>query len=60
MDKENYEKRKQKSRDMLNNGVELVKHGFNEYYIPSQIEKDKRYKVTINKGWYSCECADNK
>lgn len=44
---------------MLNNGVQPVKDGFNDYWIPSQTDKSKKYKVTINKGWYSCECPDN-
>lgn len=56
---ENYRRRKQRSEAMLNAGIEPVKDGFNEYWIPSQCEKAKRYKVTIKDKWYSCECPDN-
>src|SRR3989344_1574676 len=54
-----YELRKQKSLEMLNNGIEPIKDGFNEYFIPSQSAKNKKYRVTIKGGWYSCECPDN-
>lgn len=46
--------------DMLKSGVEPIKDGFNEYFIPSQFEKNVKYKITIKHGWYSCECPDNK
>ena len=60
MEQSIYETRKERSMDMLKNGVEPVKDGFNEYWIPSQYEKGKKYKITIKHGWYSCECPDNK
>ena len=60
MEKTKYETRKARSMEMLNNGVEPIKNGFNEYFIPSQTDKSKKYKITINHGWYSCECPDNK
>ncbi|HLC61039.1 MAG TPA: IS6 family transposase [Candidatus Nanoarchaeia archaeon] len=60
MQKEKYETRKARSLDMLKNGVEPIKNGFNEYFIPSQYDKNTKYKVTIKNGWYSCECPDNK
>lgn len=60
MQKEKYETRKARSLDMLKSGVEPIKDGFNEYLIPSQVEKNKKYKVVIKNGWYSCECPDNK
>lgn len=60
MEAEKYQARKQKSLDMLNNGIEPIKDGFNEYFIPSQSDKTKKYRVTIKEGWYSCECPDNK
>lgn len=44
---------------MIKAGVEPIKEGFNEYLIPSQTDKSRKYKITINKGWYSCECPDN-
>lgn len=44
---------------MLKAGVEPVKDGFNEYFIPSQTDKGKKYKVAIKNGWYNCECPDN-
>ncbi len=59
MEQEKYETRKQRSLDMLKSGVEPIKDGFNEYFIPSQTDKNKKYKVTIKDGWYSCECPDN-
>lgn len=59
MENEKYQARKQRSMDMLNSGVEPVKNGFNEYFVPSQTE-NKKYKVTIKDKWYSCECLDNK
>jgi transposase-like protein len=55
-----YVLRKERSLDMLNNGFEPVKNGFNEYFVPSQSDKSKKYKVTIKDKWYSCECPDNK
>src|SRR3989338_8723525 len=60
MEKEKYETRKARSLDMLKSGVEPIKNGFNKYFIPSQYEKNKKYKVAIKNGWYSCECPDNK
>ena len=60
MQQEKYETRKAKSLDMLKSGVEPIKDGFNEYFIPSQVEKNVKYKVSIKNGWYSCECPDNK
>jgi putative transposase len=60
MQNEKYQARKEKSMEMLNKGIEPVKDGFNEYWIPSQTDKNKKYKVTIKNGWYSCECPDNK
>lgn len=57
---EKYELRKARSLQMLNEGLEPVSDGINEYWIPSQTDKNKRYKVTIKNGWYSCECPDNK
>ena len=60
MEKAKYETRKARSLDMLKSGVEPIKNGFNEYLIPSQVEKDKKYKVVIKNSWYSCECPDNK
>src|SRR3989338_7539976 len=59
MNNEDYQKRKEKSNEMLNGGIKPIKDGFNEYFIPSQSDKSKKYKVTINKGWYSCQCPDN-
>lgn len=59
MQNEKYQTRKARSIQMLKSGVEPIKDGFNEYYIPSQIEKNKKYKITIKDGWYSCECPDN-
>jgi len=59
MRKEDYQKRKDKSDAMMSSGIEPIKDGFNEYFIPSQSDKSKKYKVTINKGWYSCQCPDN-
>lgn len=59
MKNEDYTARKQRSLDMLNNGVEPINDGFNEYWIPSQTDKNKKYKVTIKNSWYSCECPDN-
>ena len=59
MDNNKYQERKEKCNEMLNNGVQPVKDGFNDYWIPSQSDKSRKYKVTINKGWYSCECPDN-
>ena len=56
---EKYITRKQRSMEMLKNGVEPIKDGFNEYFVPSQFDKNKRYKITIKNGWYSCECPDN-
>ena len=44
---------------MLKSGIEPIKDGFNEYWIPSQTDKNKKYKITIKDGWYSCECLDN-
>ena len=60
MEKEKYETRKARSMDMLKSGVEPIKNGFNEYFIPSQFDKNVKYKVSIKNGWYSCECPDNK
>src|SRR3989338_1596360 len=60
MEKAKYETRKQRSMEMLKSCVEPIKNGFNEYFIPSQKEKGKKYKVVIKNGWYSCECPDNK
>ena len=54
-----YQLRKERSNAMLENGIEPVKDGY-EYFIPSQSEQGKKYHVTICKGWYSCECHDNK
>ena len=34
MEKAKYETRKAKSLDMLKSGVEPIKNGFNEYFIP--------------------------
>jgi len=59
MQNEKYKLRKARSLKMLNSGVEPVKNGFNEYYIPSQNNPKIKYKVTIKGGWYSCECPDN-
>jgi len=59
-EKTTYELRKERSQEMLQNGLEPIKDGFNEYWIPSQTDKSKKYRVTINNGWYSCECPDNK
>ena len=59
MEKEEYLTRKVKSLEMLKSGIEPVKDGFNEYFIPSQSEQGKKYKVRISNGWYSCECPDN-
>lgn len=59
MDNKQYQERKARSNQMLQNGVIPIKDGFNEYWIPSQVEKNKRYKVTIKQGWYSCQCQDN-
>ena len=60
LEKTKYETRKARSMEMLKSGVEPIKDGFNEYYIPSQFDKNRRYKITINHGWYNCECPDNK
>jgi transposase-like protein len=60
MDAKKYETRKARSLDMLKSGVEPVNDGHNEYWIPSQTDKTKKYKITIKNGWYSCECPDNK
>ena len=60
MEKTKYETRKQRSMDMLKSGIEPIKNGFNEYFIPSQFDKNTKYKVSIKNGWYSCECPDNK
>ncbi len=60
MNTEKYETRKAKSVEMLKNGFEPVKDGYNEYWIPSQSDKSKKYKVIIKNGWYACECPDNK
>ncbi len=60
MENEKYVLRKARSEDMLKNGVEPIKDGFNEYWIPSQNDKSKKYKVTIKDKWYSCSCPDNK
>lgn len=60
MENSKYQARKQRSLDMLKAGVEPVKDGFNEYWIPSQTEKDKKYKIIIKHGWYVCDCPDNK
>lgn len=60
MEQTKYATRKQRSLDMLKSGVEPIKDGFNEYLIPSQADKNKKYKVSIKNGWYSCECPDNK
>jgi len=60
MQNEQYQARKQRSMEMLDKGIEPVKDGHNEYLIPSQFEKGKKYKVTIKDKWYSCECPDNK
>ncbi len=59
MERDKYESRKARSIKMLNDGVEPINEGKNEYLIPSQTEKNRKYKVTINAGWYSCECPDN-
>lgn len=59
MNQEQYQPRKTKAIEMLKSGVEPVKDGFNEYFIPSQSNKNKKYKVAIKNGWYSCECPDN-
>ncbi len=59
MDNEKYQTRKAKSLDMLKNGIQPVKGGFNEYCIPSQSDKSKKYKITIKNGWYTCQCPDN-
>src|SRR3989344_2603533 len=56
---EKYLSRKARSVEMLQNGVTPIKDGFNEYFIPSQYENGKKYRVTIRKGWYACECPDN-
>jgi len=60
MEQTKYTLRKARSEDMLKSGVEPVKDGFNEYWIPSQTDRGKKYKVTIKNGWYSCDCPDNK
>jgi len=60
MENMSYKLRKQRSETMLNQGLEPVKDGFNEYWIPSQNDKNKRYRVTIENDWYSCGCPDNK
>lgn len=60
MENKKYQARKQRSLQMLQSGVEPIKNGFNEYYIPSQNNTKIKYKVTIKNGWYSCECPDNK
>jgi len=59
MQDEKYVLRKQRSLDMLSKGLEPIKNGTNEYFIPSQTEQGKKYKVTIKDHWYSCECPDN-
>ncbi|MBI4438824.1 hypothetical protein HY640_02745 [Candidatus Woesearchaeota archaeon] len=59
MENNEYQTRKAKSLEMLRSGVEPVKDCFNEYLIPSQSEKGKRYKVAIKNGWYNCECLDD-
>ena len=41
MQDDKYTLRKQRSLDMLNNGLDPVKNTFNEYFIPSQTERDK-------------------
>ena len=50
MEQEKYETRKARSLDMLKSGVEPIKNGFNEYFIPSQADKNKKYKIIINHG----------
>lgn len=60
MDNEKYQLRKARSELMIESGLKPVIDGFNEYLIPSQTDKGKKYKVTIKNGWYSCECPDNK
>lgn len=59
MQDQKYQLRKERSQAMLKAGIEPIKDGFNEYWIPSQ-NSNKRYKVTIKDKWYSCECPDNK
>ncbi|HLD05286.1 MAG TPA: SWIM zinc finger family protein [Candidatus Nanoarchaeia archaeon] len=59
MQPQEYQPRKAKSLEMLKQGLEPVKNGFNEYLIPSQSDKAKKYKVSIKNGWYTCECPDN-
>ena len=54
-----YPTRKARSLEMLKQGVEPVKNSFNEYLIPSQTDKTRKYKVAIKNGWYTCECPDN-
>lgn len=59
METDKYATRKARSVQMLSAGVEPVKDGFGEYFVPSQSQKNLKYKVTIQKGWYACECPDN-
>ena len=42
MENGKYETRKARSLDMLKSGVEPVKDGFNEYFIPSQTGRHTR------------------
>lgn len=60
MQNEKYTLRKERSLTMLKDGVEPIKNGFNEYFVPSQNNTQKKYKVTIKNKWYSCDCPDNK
>ena len=46
MQNQKYKTRKARSMQMLKEGVEPVKDGFNEYFIPSQTDKNKKYKIT--------------
>ena len=59
MNPDAYAPRKARSDEMLKAGVEPVKDGFSAFYVPSQSTHGRKYKVTITKGWYACECADN-
>lgn len=59
MKNQEYQTRKERSLDMLKRGIEPIKDGYNEYQIPSQNDNNKKYKVTIKDGWYTCQCPDN-
>lgn len=58
MENYKYIQRKERSEAMLSSGIEPILDG-SEFWIPSQNDKGKRYKVTISGQDYLCQCPDH-